>query len=391
MQPAIKAKGSAPLPYHYYTVPILLLLLLGLANTAYLAWSHYKNYTDLTFNSFCALSQSINCDTVSQSPWSILLGLPLAYWGFFAYTLFLLLFVATLRRTKGSEQLWPLLFLLGLCYGVAAVSFSYISATKIKAHCILCLASHAISFALLFASWIIVRRFCTGTFLAALKEGFRYILNSRPLKIGLLCLFLGILCTRIYLPPYWQYTLPPLTASIPSGLTDEGHPWIGAENPEITIHEYADYQCFQCGKMHQFLRRLIAEHPGKIKLIHHHYPMDHEFNTIIVPEPFHIGSGKMAMLGIYAAWNNKFWEMNDALYAMGREKKAFNTRTLAEKTGFSAGELTASLQHPQIRAALLYDIRQGMKLHITGTPSYVIDGQVYTGSIPAELLKKGMR
>lgn len=143
--------------------------------------------------------------------------------------------------------------------------------------------------------------------------------------------------------------------------------------------------------MHQFLRNFIAEHPDTIRLVHHHYPMDHEFNNIVVPEPFHIGSGKMAMIAIYAASKNRFWKMNDALYAVGREKQAFNTRFLAEQTGFSAGELAAASQHPQIREALLYDIRQGMKLHITGTPSYVIDGQVYTGSIPAELLQKGIR
>jgi uncharacterized membrane protein/protein-disulfide isomerase len=391
MKPTIKARRPPPLPYHYYVLPVLFLLILGLADTGYLAWAHYKNYTDLTFSSFCALSPSVNCDTVSQSLWSILLGLPLAYWGFFAYGLFLLLFLATWGQTSGSKQLWSFLCLLGLLYAVAAVSFGYISATKIKAHCILCLASHTISFTLLFSSWIILRRFLVGSFSTALKDGLRYIFHSQPLKIGLLSIFLGILCTKIFLPPYWQYTLPPLAHTIPNGLTEEGHPWIGAENPAITIHEYADYQCFQCGKMHQFLRQLIAEHPGKIKLVHHHYPMDHEFNAIIVPEPFHIGAGKMAMIGIYAASKNKFWEMNDALYALGRQKEPFNTKTLAETTGFSSGELAAATRHPKIREALLYDIRQGMKLEIVGTPTFVVDGNVYPGVLPANILKQIMQ
>jgi len=143
--------------------------------------------------------------------------------------------------------------------------------------------------------------------------------------------------------------------------------------------------------MHLLLRRLITEHPGRIKLIHHHYPMDHEFNSVVVPEPFHVGSGKMSMIAIYAASKGKFWEMNDALYQMGRDKKPFNTRTLAETTGFSGGELAAATQHPQIREFLSHDIRQGMKLGITGTPTYVIDGKVYEGSIPREILEKIMQ
>ena len=83
--------------------------------------------------------------------------------------------------------------------------------------------------------------------------------------------------------------------------------------------------------------------------------------------------------------------MNDALYDMGREKQAFSTKTLAERTGFLTGELSAAIQHPQIREALLYDIRQGMKLGIIGTPSYVIDGKVYQGTIPVDILREIMR
>ena len=372
----------------YYTLAVFIFLNLGLVNTIYLGWSHYKNYTDLTFNSFCALSQTINCDTVSQSPWSILLGLPLAYWGFFAYTLFLTIFLAVLCKKNGSEYLWYILCALGMAYSVAAVSFSYISTVKIKAHCILCLASHTISFALFFFSWIILRRSFRISFPTGLNKGFQYLLNSPSLLTSFLVLLTGLTFLKLNIPPYWLYTLPssPLIAS--TGLTEDGNPWIGAENPTIIIHEYADYQCFQCSKMHLFLRQLTAENTGTIKLVHHHYPMDHEFNSIIVPRPFHIGSGKMAMIGIYAASKNKFWEMNDALYAMGREKQAFSTRKLAERSGFTSTELAAAIQHPQIREALLYDIRQGMKLGITGTPSYVIDGKVYQGTIPSDILRK---
>jgi len=119
--------------------------------------------------------------------------------------------------------------------------------------------------------------------------------------------------------------------------------------------------------------------------------MDHEFNTIIVPEPFHIGAGKMAMIGVYAASKNKFWEMNDALYALGRQKEPFNTKALAEMTGFSPGELATATRHPQIREALLYDIRQGMKLKIVGTPTFVVDGNVYPGALPSDILKQIMQ
>lgn len=119
--------------------------------------------------------------------------------------------------------------------------------------------------------------------------------------------------------------------------------------------------------------------------------MDHEFNDVVVPEPFHIGAGKMAMIAIYAASKDKFWVMNDALYAIGREKAPFGTRTLAETTGFTSGELAEASRNPLIKKLLLQDIRQGMKMGVVGTPTFVIDGKVYPSALPPDILNKIMQ
>ncbi|SHI15202.1 vitamin K epoxide reductase family protein [Desulfofustis glycolicus] len=378
-------------PYRFYTIPVFILLLLGLGDSIYLAYLHVQNYVDITFSSFCALSTSINCDTVSQSPWSILLGVPLAFWGIFAYLLFLFIFLTTVRKSSTSISVWYVLCGLGGIYSLVSLYFAYISSTKINAYCILCIFSYGINFALFFYSLIIIRRFGTDQFPVGFINAVKY-LNRRPYPvIGIIVLLIAFFLVRLLLPPYWHYTFPDPDQNVSNGLTDEGHPWIGAESPLVTIHEYTDYQCFQCGKMHLFLRRLINEHPDKIRLVHHHYPMDQEFNSLIVPEPFHVGSGKMAMIAIYAASQGAFWEMNDALYTIGQEKQPFNTRTLAAMTGFSSGELAAATKHPQIRDILLADIRRGMRMEITGTPSYDIDGKVYQGKIPPEILQSIIR
>jgi protein-disulfide isomerase len=300
--------------------------------------------------------------------------------------LFLIIFFATVRRTPGACSVWYVLCFLVILYAAASLYFSYISSTKINAYCILCLLSYVINFSLLFFCFIIIRRFGNDSFVSGLIKGTRYIFRHRVTAICIITLFAGFLLLRLLLPPYWLYSFPDPGTAISSGLTEDGHPWIGAKSPVITIHEYADYQCFQCGKMHLFLRQLVNRHPEKLRLVHHHYPLDHEFNSLIVPEPFHIGSGKMAMIAIYASAKGKFWQMNDALYSLGRAKQHFNTRTLAAMTGFSPGELTAATNHEQIREFLLTDIRSALKYGIFGTPSYVIDGQAYLGRIPPEVI-----
>lgn len=383
--------GKEPRPYHFYTIPVFILLLFGLGDSIYLTYLHVQNYTNVTFSSFCALSKSINCDTVSQSPWSILLGVPLALWGVGAYVLFLVIFLAALRQTRESQAVWYVLCFLGALYSVASLYFSYISSTKINAYCILCLLSYTINFSLLFFCLLILRRYCSDSFVSGLVKGTRYLFRRRTPAICIITLFLSFFLLRFLISPYWLYSFPGLSTDVAHGITEEGHHWIGAENPTVTIHEFADYQCFQCGKMHLFLRQLVSQNPETLRLVHHHYPMDHKFNSLIVPEPFHIGSGKMAMIAIYAGTKGNFWEMNDALYSLGREKQSFNTRTLAAMTGFSPRELAAATRNQQIREFLLADIRRGMRYEIIGTPSYVIDDQVYQGSLPPEILRSIMQ
>ncbi len=375
------------LPYKYYYYPVVLFVLIGLADTTYLAVAHYRNYTDITYSSFCALSKAINCDTVSQSPWSIMFGLPVAFWGIFGYLLYGVLLIAVRTHTPERIPLWNLLFILGFLFSVAAVYFGYISASKIHSYCILCILSYAISFLLLLYPWIIKRRFDTISPLSGTTKALQFAVKNTAIKTAGLSLIAFLIGLKIFIPDYWTYTFPAPSSIIHTGLTEDWHPWIGAENPLVTIEEYSDYQCFQCKKMHFLLRQLIAEHPDEIRLIHRQFPMDHTVNEIIVPTPFHVGSGKMAFLAIYAASQDKFWQMNDALFELGQSKKPFNTKTLAEQTGLSAGALTWAIRAPNIHLFLRNEILEGMKLGIIGTPSFVIDGTVYAGSIPVEILK----
>ena len=96
--------------------------------------------------------------------------------------------------------------------------------------------------------------------------------------------------------------------------------------------------------MHYYLRELIAKNPDKIRLVHHHFPMDHEYN-FIVKHPFHVGSGKMALLAVHAAAKGKFWQMNDVLFGIGGETHKINIKEIASRTGLDYPELASAANH----------------------------------------------
>jgi len=170
-------------------------------------------------------------------------------------------------------------------------------------------------------------------------------------------------------------------------VTEDGHPWIGAENPDMVIEEFSDYMCLQCRKMHYFLRRMIQAYPDKIRLVHRHFPMDHTFNPII-KEPFHIGSARLAIVAIYFTEQGKFWEINDVLFNLPQQTESVNILELVKQAGLNPEDTKSIFQEPALWKKLQQDIQTGIKYRLTGTPGFVIDGNVYIGQIPADVFNK---
>jgi uncharacterized membrane protein/protein-disulfide isomerase len=376
-----------PLPYRYYYIPIFLVCLIGMLVTCYLLQSHYRNYTDMAYASFCAISKAINCDTVSQSPWAVIFGLPVALWGLFGYLLFLVLLLPLRRETHLNLPLWNLLFILGWLYSLISLFLGYISAVKIHSFCIMCVASYGISFALLFQSWLICRRFGISPLFPNLKNAIFLIGSNRKIYGPVITLVALFFMAELFLPHYWKLHATETPLNLTRGITEDGHPWIGAEKPMLTIEEFSDYQCFQCKKMHFFLRKLVQAYPNKIRLVHRHFPMDHHYNPLVT-EKFHSGAGKMSIIALYALKKGQFWPVNDLLFEIASQKKDFNTRTIAEFMGIPVGELSAALNDKYFRLKLKHDIATGIDHGITGTPGFVIDGQLYLGTIPKRVLQK---
>lgn len=376
------------LPFSVYFIFVALIGLVGLFDAIYLSWSHYNVYTDIDYRSFCAISKAINCDTVSQSPYSVFLGIPIPVWGILGYAIvLLLLFNAWRHRNSARKAFWPSLFFVSLLYALNSIFLAVISAVVIHSHCIMCILSHAVNFGLLFFSWLIYRRFENQSIFAGLIDDLKHFRrHRRPWGVALIVLGLGVVGLILFFPAYWEIVLKTPDAPLNHGVTSEGYPWIGAEAPEFVITEFSDYQCFQCKKMHYFLRHLIVKHHDRLRLVHRHFPMDQRFNPLVV-EPYHPGSGQMAMMALYAQEKDMFWKINDLLFDLAAKKKDFNTATVAEEMNITSGELVAALNNQYIRLRLKHDIAVGIAEGVTGTPGFVIDGNIYTGTIPREILK----
>src|SRR6056297_2547598 len=140
-----KSKAITPLPSVSYFAPTVFLTLAGLVDSIYLSISHCRVYTDISYKSFCAVSKSFNCDTVSQSPYSVFLDIPVPVWGIIGYLFFIIVLLAANKTESQNKFLWGILFFIAFVFSLCSFILAVISVYLIRSYCIMCMVSFSVN------------------------------------------------------------------------------------------------------------------------------------------------------------------------------------------------------------------------------------------------------
>jgi protein-disulfide isomerase/uncharacterized membrane protein len=378
-------------------VTLLALCALGLAVATKLAFVHLHAHLDPSAKSFCAISDRINCDTVARSKYSVFLQVPIAAWGVYGYLVMAGVGIWGVRARREEPSAAAFALLAAFSVAVSAV-LGAISALCILALCILCLSIYVINLALLVNASLLVRRAGFGRSFAAAWHYVRNHWGNAGAVAAMLALITIGLVTGY--PRYWENSAqagtkrPHLgTAPTPgadggpremaSGVTEDGHPWIGAQRPSVTVEEFSDYQCPFCNQAHEGMRALLSTLPG-LRLVHRHFPLDQACNPII-DKPFHPYACAYSALAACAGEQNRFWAANDYLFKHGHDPEPVAPPSFAGALGLDGAKLAICLEK-RAWAMVRPDVEEGVRLKITGTPTFQINGQLYLGQIPPDVL-----
>lgn len=363
----------------------LVAALVGGALSVELTKLHFALERDPTYQSYCNVNQTVNCDAVAKSSYAVLLGIPLSVWGIFAYTAALVLAIWGIRTRRQAPA--ALILLLGIAMSLGALLLAYLSAFVIGSWCVLCAFTWGVDATLLINGFVMVRK---NTWRSSYGDVLRY-LHANPITVAVLgvCALLSLGVTARMLPHKEVAAAAPAVLSAAArsagkapvmGVNAAGHPTVGAVNPKVVIEEFSDYQCPYCAKSHANLRALVNRYPDAIQVVHRHFPLDNDCNPAIT-RPFHSHACYYAKLAVCAGTFNRFWEANDYLFTHGRDEVPVAAETLARAIGVKGDELRQCLSS-RATELLKPDLDEGVRLKIDGTPTFVINGEKATGELP---------
>ena len=382
----------------------LVLCVVGVLVSIELTRVYYLARTDPDYHSFCAINEAFNCEVVALSSHATVFGVPLSVWGLAGYVF---AFVVALSCLWAKEARGGILVLLGMMYSLVSLYLIGVMAFSIHSLCILCLVLDAINFALLFVAFNVVRQ-KGGAFVSAIKDDLLTVSKSRLAFIAIAGI--ALLALSFSYGRHIVNSIAPATkggekeaknegecvqdaklksVSIKTGVTSDGRPWFGAENPVVTVEEFTDYLCPHCRRAHLIVRKLISEHPDKMRIVHHHLPLDASCNPFVQRTlRGHEKSCELALVAICAGKQGRFFEVNDYIFQNAEEirAKAIGAREIAQTLELDVEKLVDCMSQACTKEELRRDIEKAESLHIEGTPAFVINGKVYYGMIPQEVL-----
>ena len=365
-------------------IVLVVLQLIGLSSSIYLTdlFVDVHKLGGQAVDSFCAVSERINCVTVADSEYSTVLGIPVSMWGieYYLMTLALLAWAIFGAHREIAASLSYLLFFMSLF--VSAI-LGYISVTQINSICLMCLLVYTVN-TTSFVIMTVLRRGAWKEFLVTGPAGALSLIGEdrRVKTVAITAAVIGLVQFAV---------LPPLFAVEKLDITWGGIPYdglsIGRPDAPVHIEEFTDFQCPFCSRANQEVKKLVMKYPTKIRVTHHDYPLSSDCNPYL-KNNMHPQACDAAAYARCAAEQGQFPEMAEFLFANRTKITEDNAVAFAKSHKMDAEKFLACVKNPQTARAIRKDIETGTDRKMTGTPCFFVNGEMVKGYKPLEFWEK---
>ncbi len=148
---------------------------------------------------------------------------------------------------------------------------------------------------------------------------------------------------------------------------------VGPADAPVTLVEYGDYQCPDCGEAEPILREVRQRMGGRLRFVFRNFPLT----------DIHRHALDAAGTAEFAAESGKFWPMHDMLLQNQEALSRTDLAGYAQSLGLDPEGLRWALDDREKTEAFMAEKQDGVESGVQGTPTIFLNGVRYDGAFDA--------
>lgn len=145
----------------------------------------------------------------------------------------------------------------------------------------------------------------------------------------------------------------------------------------VTLVEYGEFECPDCGRAYHSVKRVLAEAGDEVRFVFRHFARD----------DVHPFSERSAEAAEAAGAQDAFWEMHDFLFEHQHQLEYDDLARHAGGLGLDVARFNREVASHDHREKVRSDLASGRELDVVETPTFFVNGVRHEGSPdPATLL-----
>lgn len=159
----------------------------------------------------------------------------------------------------------------------------------------------------------------------------------------------------------------------------EGEPSWGSADAPITIVEFADFQCYYCGKARERISELKRLYGKKLRIVYKNFPL-----------PMHTEARPAAEAGLCVneQGTEKFWKFYEIVYDNQKSWTKDDFKEYAKKAGADVRKFEECFDAKKFAPQIEASMQEGQKLGVNTTPSFFVNSQLVKGAQPISEFKE---
>lgn len=349
-----------------------------------------------------------SCAEVSELPYALFLGIPLAAYGLLFYLV--ILFTLLVADTAGGRYVRESAALLLPIAALALVVDAGLGVTLIvlRKLCFYCLATYAVNIALFILLVVLFRRTrevdgvsyratFRGIFTTPLKESDRRAVYALyVICVALIFFSVFSLCyvfgsksreaerdIQAYIDDF--YSAEPEALDLPESVLAVGGP-----DAPLTVYVFTDFLCSACYKLYEEEELLMKRFDNRVRFVHYNYPLDKACNESMKRTAYE--NSCLASRSMLAAFDAgvfpQYYERHYARYKeYGHKFSPVDVTTNIDGL-VDPARFEGYMESPETAGVIERDVRLARELGINGTPTLFINGRRLGGVLPIEIMEK---